>query len=1043
MTRRLYRVLRVALLLSLILPGLSGTIVRAATVTVTSASDSGSGSFREAINTVNAGNADTIIFNINGAATIVLASSLPAISRTVTIDATTQPGYGGSPIVELRGSNVPVNGLGLQIGGNGSVVKGLAINGFSAAGIYITSSSNTIQSSFIGTNTAGSAAIANVVGINVSGGSNNIIGGTAAGTRNVISGNSNSGILVASGTTGTMIQGNLIGTDLFGAVAIANPVGIYIAGSSNNTIGGTAAGARNVIAGNAIAGMTIDGSAGSTTNNVIQGNFIGTNAAGSAALPNNGGIALTNTSGNTVGGTAGGARNIISGNIQNGLTIDGTASGASNNTVQGNYVGTDVNGTTPIPNNVGVALFKASNNTIGGTTAAQRNILSGNANGNLTIIGTGGTATGNVIEGNFIGTDPTGATPVGHCDAGVYILDASGNTVGGTTAGAGNIISGNNKKGINSTGLALDGSNNSTSFNLIQGNVIGTDITGTVSIPNGVGIYIAAGDNNTIGGTAPGARNIISGNTPGNGVSIDGHRASDGAPKAASGNVIQGNFIGTNAAGTAALPNGVGASITSGSGNTVAYNIISGNTSNGIAINVLDGVTPAANNLIQQNFIGTNAAGTAAVPNNIGAAITNASNNTIVGNVISGNTNTGVFLNVLSASNTAANNTIQGNFIGTNAAGTAAIANGQQGVSLASVSNNLIGGATASARNIISGNRGSGIFIQGNNVAGVDASANRIQGNFIGTDAAGTGALGNGVRGIYIQGGNNNSIGGDLYANAGFSNTIANNGEFGVVVSGASGDSILGNSITANASGGISLGSGTGNHNQAAPVINTVAYNGNQLTVSGTLNSTANTTFRVEFFANPASSSNQGKTFLAATSVATNGGGAGTFNGVVIPFVPAGQFVTATATNTTTNDTSAFSNAKIVPPAPPPTITSVTPNGGPTSGGTSVTIIGTNFFAGATVRFGGAASPSVNVVSSTKIIASAPAHAAGTVDVVVINADNQSATDRNAYTYVDPLPNGRPGGQIPGANPAPEPPGGSRPGGQIPGANPSTAPPRR
>lgn len=904
MARQRFRVRGTLLLLAFFLSCLPVATVHAATVDVTNGNDSGGGSLREAINTVNAGNADTITFHFStGAPIITVGSELPTITKPVTIDATTQ-----GAVVELRGGNVVTRGI--VITGNGIVVRGLAINGFTIAGIYATSSSN-------------------------------------------------------------RFEGNRIGTDSSGARAIPNAVGIYLAGASGNTVGGTTAGTGNVLSGNTIAGLTIDGANGGGNNNVVQGNFVGINAAGTAAIPNTGGIAVTNASGNTIGGLVSGARNVVSGNTQNGVTIDGTTSGASNNTVVGNFVGTDYLGTTPVPNNVGVAIFKASNNTIGGTTAAARNVLSGNANGNLTIVGTNAAATGNIVQGNFIGTDPTGARPVGHCDAGVYILDASSNTIGGTAAGAGNIISGNNLKGINSTGLAIDGSNNSTAFNLVQGNLIGTDITGTVSIPNGVGIYIAAGDNNTIGGLAAGARNLISGNTPGNGVSIDGHRASDGTPKAASGNIIQGNFIGTNLAGTAALPNGVGASITSGSNNLIANNTISGNTQNGVAINVLDGVTPASNNTVQQNFVGTNAAGNAAVANNIGVSITNASSNTIVGNVVSGNTHTGVFINVISPGTAAAFNVVQGNFIGTDSAGKAAIPNGQQGVSIASANNNVIGG--------------------------------------------------------------------DLFANASFSNTIAFNGNFGVVVSSASGDAILGNSISANGGGGISLAGGTGNHNQAAPALSAVTFTGSQLVVSGSLNSTPNATFRVELFANPSTSSNQGKTFLTAASVQTNGGGAGTFSNVAIPFVPAGQFVTATATNAVTNDSSAFSNAVVVPAAPPPTVSAINPHGGPAGGGTSVTITGANFFAGASVTFGGVAASSVTVSSSTQIIAITPSHATGTVDVIVTNADSQRAILRSAFTYVNSLPSGgRPPGSAQG-NPAPLPSSGHPSGPSKPG-NPNPLP---
>src|SRR5581483_711212 len=86
--------------------------------------------------------------------------------------------------------------------------------------------------------------------------------------------------------------------------------------------------------------------------------------------------------------------------------------------------------------------------------------------------------------------------------------------------------------------------------------------------------------------------------------------------------------------------------------------------------------------------------------------------------------------------------------------------------------------------------------------------------------------------------------------------------------------------------------------------------------------------------------------------------------------------------------------------APPPLVTSVTPTSGPTSGGTAITISGSNFLAGATVTVGGTAATAVSVVNGTTITATTAAHAAGAVDVTVINPDGQSSTLAGAYTYV-------------------------------------------
>ena len=191
--------------------------------------------------------------------------------------------------------------------------------------------------------------------------------------------------------------------------------GLNIA-SSNNTIGGTASAARNIISGNNNAGIFI--TAG-TTGNLVQGNFIGTDAAGAGAIGNGNGVVTVGQSGNfsshTIGGTAPGARNIISGNIGRGIIIGGTLSGSL---VQGNFIGTDVTGSIAVGNaSDGVLInFGSANNTIGGTTPAARNLISGNgANGVRSDYHP------NTVQGNFIGTQVNGVSPLGNGANGVLI----------------------------------------------------------------------------------------------------------------------------------------------------------------------------------------------------------------------------------------------------------------------------------------------------------------------------------------------------------------------------------------------------------------------------------------------------------------------------------------------------------------------------------------------------------------------------------------------------------------------------------------------
>ncbi|MFL6255865.1 MAG: Calx-beta domain-containing protein, partial [Pyrinomonadaceae bacterium] len=271
----------------------------------------------------------------------------------------------------------------------------------------------------------------------------------------------------------------------------------------------------------------------------------------------------------------------------------------------------------------------------------------------------------------------------------------------------------------------------------------------------------------------------------------------------------------------------------------------------------------------------------------------------------------------------AGGNTIAGNFIGTNAAGTTARANAGHGVFIDISSNNNVGGTTAAERNVISGNAGDGVRVNG-----VNATGNRVRGNFIGTDVSGTVAVGNSGSGVAIAGANSNAIGGTA---AGAGNLIAFNGGDGVSVSPGSGtgNRILSNSIHTNGTTAQHLGIDLGpdgvtpndagdadngpNDLQNFPTLNSAVSNGATTSVGGALNSTASTAFRVEFFSNAtcdASGSGEGAQLLGSTDVTTDASGNATFN-VTLPTVSPGQVVTATATDPSGN-TSEFSACRAV-----------------------------------------------------------------------------------------------------------------------------------
>ena len=553
---------------------------QAATFTVTTTADSGPGSLRQAIDDANlAPGTDTIAFNIAGPGphTIQPLTELPTITDPVAIDGYSQPGSSVNTLAQ--GDNavlkIQLNGIlagpwdsGLHITAGNSTVRGLVINRFGWHGVLLTGpGGNVIAGNFLGTDVSGTAAAGN--GWNVEGGGDgifigqwdavlvggNVVGGTTLAARNLISGNQQ-GIVLANSDANQLL-GNFIGTDASGTAVIPNTQlgGIAIWGGTGNRIG--APGAGNLISGNIKTGAVgeWDGGFGIMTSwsdaVVIEGNLIGTDVTGTAPLGNQIGVSFSGN-GATIGGTAPGARNLVSGNQFQGMALGGKC------IVQGNRVGTDINGTTAIPNDYGIVVY-AQDCLIGGTDPNARNLISGNANYGLQIHGAY-----TLVQGNFIGTDATGSGALPNF-AGVIIF-SGGNVVGGSMSGAGNLISGN--------GYGVDIRGSETK---LQGNLIGTDLSGTQALPNtGIGVYLAdVSPNNLIGGATTGAGNIISGNNLGidlNGPGVTGTR-------------VQGNLIGTDAGGAQPLgnathgvliENGASGNSIGGSGgregNTIAHN---------------------------------------------------------------------------------------------------------------------------------------------------------------------------------------------------------------------------------------------------------------------------------------------------------------------------------------------------------------------------------------------------------------------------------------------------------------------------------------
>ena len=379
----------VAFLVALLAGLMLASTANAATITVTTTADDvtpndGSVSLREAIQAINSGENlgdpdiiaqnpgifginDTIDFAIpeSGRHTIFPGSgsigALPTLTRPVLINGTSQPGSSpntlanadnATTLVLLDGASAGPNASGLFLGAGsaGSTINGLDVFGFGGGDISIQSSSNTITGNDIGFNLGGTPT-GSPRGVLIQDASNNLIGGTATAARNVISGNFVDGVeilgSVAVPASANVVEGNFIGTGPTGTSALGNGAaapagaggGVQLIGANENTIGGTVAGARNVISGNGVAGVLDNGA----QNNMIQGNFLGIGADGVTAVPNATGVWLMSPNppappaqNNIVGGTQAGSGNLIDFNSGPGVIVSGAT--ANGDAILGNSI---------------------------------------------------------------------------------------------------------------------------------------------------------------------------------------------------------------------------------------------------------------------------------------------------------------------------------------------------------------------------------------------------------------------------------------------------------------------------------------------------------------------------------------------------------------------------------------------------------------------------------------------------------------------------------------------------------------------------------
>lgn len=643
---------------------------------------------------------------------------LPQMNQPVSIDATTQPGYAGTPLIAIDGQNT-TNAYGIQLSGGQSVVRGLSIVNFKEQiGLGTNKGQNRITANFIGIHPTGATGdrMRQQFGIAVVNGSSaNRIGSLETQDRNIISGNG-VGISINSGSNGNWILNNHIGLAPDGNAGFGNDTGIIIRGSNSNFIGSGVDYGTNVISGSVNDGILLDEGA---AQNRIFGNFIGTDITGTISIGNAHGIRVHNAAtNNIIGGTRREERNVISGhnatNNSVGVLIDPDA--GAGNSVSGNYLGISKEGDLSLPNRVGIAI-NADNQTIGNANPDDfRNlIVSANTPGAYGIylhpFFPNDELSNVTVQNNTVGTLSFNNEPSGYI--GIFLFENVRNsTIKGNTVGHQSFA------GIR----LLEGPHNNT----ISENRVGIKTTNE-PIPNFNGIVIKQSDTNFV------KDNIVSGNTWHGIVVGDGFGQNDFAPpskglKRQSGsssfainNVITGNKVGTTNDAFGVVPNGaVGIGIgANGRDNTIGGagalgNIVGGSTGEfgvGIFIGIIDDSQPEnilpQNNKVEGNYVGV---GTGAnpinLPNDYGIYIRNAVNTTVgggtpaKGNIVGYNHANGIRLFKPNTIDT----TVQNNFVGVLLDG-GIIANEGDGISIDGAVSTLL------QENRIGGNAGFGIGV--------------------------------------------------------------------------------------------------------------------------------------------------------------------------------------------------------------------------------------------------------------------------------------------------------------------------------------------
>lgn len=881
---------------------------RAATFTVVNTNDSGAGSLRQAIFDANATpGANVIGFNVPAITTAIFPSSpLPEISNKVVIDGTTQPGYSGSPLIEIVGLSAGAAADGLRIRASNCVVRSLAINRFGNNAISIfTNGSGRVENCYLGLATDGLTARSNLAnGISITDSANNVV------SNNVICANIGNGVeIIGASSSNNVVLGNYIGVDATGTNAVGNRQnGIRINFPPYCTVGGVTASTRNVISGNGQHGIAVGGG----SDHLILGNLIGTDVTGTRGIANFRGISIGGSSRNIIGGTVAGAGNVISSNVSNGIVIIGSGTA---NKILGNKIGTDITGTQPLGNQLGISIAISSGNEIGGTSPGAGNIVAFNRLTGISVAGS--TQMTNAIRHNQIffnaalgiDFDTSGVNPndAGDADTGSNgrqnfplftgvtnypglseirgtlnstanatfaidlfasaACDSSGYGEGQlylgstnvTTDGAGNatfVVSFSSLPATHQivTATATDAAGNTSEFSPCQAAVFwrpnapvltavtnhagSSEIRGTLSSIANAAFVIDLFANTSCDASGNGTGRIFLGST--NVMTDEGgyvsfvasvpplpftHPKVNARATAAPGNVSFYSLcinpiypgprtlsvVNTNDSGPGSLRQALlDNNVTSGGTNLVQFNIPGAGVQTIAPVFYLPYVThPVVIDGLTQPGSSAN---TLATGNNAALKIRLDGSKTFGTSALQIETNGceirgliivnwkpngyGVFVKSGTGS------VIEGCFIGLEADGSATGPNAS-GIAIGSYLTNpspppakcRIGGSTPATRNLISGNLSYGIVVG-------YGFEHRILGNYIGTDASGMAARGQAAAGIYLHTSHFDVIGG---TNAVERNLICANGE-GITQVGSYSNSVLGNYIGVNVTGNGALG---------------------------------------------------------------------------------------------------------------------------------------------------------------------------------------------------------------------------------------------